>query len=85
MRRGLANSSAVARVGGSNQAHRASLTLAPLPNAQIIMLSVVALALLESVHAFSAPAMRMQTRSSAVTMFEEGDIGVLPPLGTHRT
>merc|ERR1719261_2311894 len=39
------------------------------------MLSTVALA-----PAFNAPAMRAPTRSSAVTMFSEGDIGVLPPL-----
>jgi hypothetical protein len=43
--------------------------------------AVVALALLESVQAFQAPAMRAATQSSSVTMFEEGDLGVLPPLG----
>merc|ERR1719183_154423 len=44
--------------------------------------AVVALALLESVQAFQAPAaaMRSVSRASA-TMFSEGDIGVLPPLG----
>mmetsp|Transcript_50250 Transcript_50250/g.68655 ORF Transcript_50250/g.68655 Transcript_50250/m.68655 type:complete len:212 (+) Transcript_50250:110-745(+) len=48
------------------------------------MISVVALALLESVQAFSAPAMKAApTRSSAVTMFSEGDLGVLPPLGVY--
>jgi len=48
------------------------------------MLAVVALALLESVQAFSAPAMKAApTRSSAVTMFSEGDLGVLPPLGVY--
>jgi len=48
------------------------------------MIAVVALALLESVQAFSAPAMRMPTRGvSAVTMFSEGDLGVLPPLGVY--
>merc|ERR1712118_230187 len=43
---------------------------------------VVALALLESVSAFQAPAaaMRSVSRASA-TMFSEGDLGVLPPLG----
>merc|ERR1711966_432160 len=41
--------------------------------------AVVALALLESVQAFSAPVMR----SSPVQMFSEGDIGVLPPLGVY--
>ena len=44
--------------------------------------AVVALALLESVSAFSAPAaMRTVSRASAPAMFSEGDIGVLPPLG----
>ena len=43
--------------------------------------AVVALALLESVQAFQAPAAMKSARSSAVTMFSEGDIGVLPPLG----
>jgi len=43
--------------------------------------AVVALALLESVQAFQAPAAMKASRSSAVSMFEEGDIGVLPPLG----
>merc|ERR1712127_249873 len=44
--------------------------------------AVVALALLESVQAFQAPAaaMRSVSRASA-SMFSEGDIGVLPPLG----
>merc|ERR1719460_1816136 len=42
--------------------------------------AVVALALLESVQAFQAPAAMKATRS-AVSMFAEGDIGVLPPLG----
>jgi light-harvesting complex I chlorophyll a/b binding protein 1 len=41
--------------------------------------TVVALALLEQVNAFSAPVVR--TRQ--VKMFEEGDIGVLPPLGVY--
>jgi len=43
--------------------------------------AVVALALLESVQAFQAPAAMKASRSAAVTMFSEGDIGVLPPLG----
>merc|ERR1719293_125006 len=47
------------------------------------MISTVALAVLDSVQAFSAPAMRAPARSSAVTMFSEGDIGVLPPLGVY--
>merc|ERR1719460_2321523 len=45
--------------------------------------SVVALALLESVQAFQAPAVRAPTKSVGATMFEEGDIGVLPPLGVY--
>lgn len=49
------------------------------------MIATVALALLESVQAFTAPAVRAQTRSSAVTMFSEGDLGVLPPLGACQT
>merc|ERR1712050_160096 len=44
--------------------------------------AVVALALLESVQAFQAPAAMKSSRSLAnVQMFSEGDIGVLPPLG----
>merc|ERR1712063_169264 len=43
--------------------------------------AVVALALLESVQAFQAPAAMRASRTSAVSMFSEGDIGVLPPLG----
>merc|ERR1740124_53040 len=44
--------------------------------------AIVALALLESVSAFTAPAaaMRSVSRASA-TMFSEGDLGVLSPLG----
>ena len=44
--------------------------------------AVVALALLESASAFTAPStpMRSVSRASA-TMFSEGDLGVLPPLG----
>jgi len=45
--------------------------------------AVVALALLESVNAFQAPAMKASARSVAASMFEEGDIGVLPPLGVY--
>jgi hypothetical protein len=41
--------------------------------------TVVALALLEEVAAFSAPVVR----SRPVQMFSEGDIGVLPPLGVY--
>jgi len=44
--------------------------------------AVVALALLESVQAFQAPALASRSVSkAAVSMFSEGDIGVLPPLG----
>jgi len=44
--------------------------------------AVVALALLESVQAFQAPAaMRTVSRAAAPAMFSEGDLGVLPPLG----
>jgi len=45
--------------------------------------AVVALALLETVQAFQAPAAVKAGRSAAVTMFSEGDIGVLPPLGVY--
>jgi hypothetical protein len=46
--------------------------------------AVVALALLESVQAFQAPAAMKTSRSLAnVQMFSEGDIGVLPPLGVY--
>jgi len=43
--------------------------------------AVVALAVLETVQAFQAPAAMKASRASAVTMFAEGDIGVTPPLG----
>ena len=40
--------------------------------------------MLESVQAFQAPAGFASTsRSAAVSMFQEGDIGVLPPLGVY--
>merc|ERR1712063_171644 len=48
---------------------------------KIMSVAVVALALLESVQAFQAPAAMRASRTSAVSMFSEGDIGVLPPLG----
>ena len=41
--------------------------------------AVVALALIESASAFSGAAMR----AAAPTMFSEGDIGILPPLGVY--
>merc|ERR1719163_130068 len=43
--------------------------------------AVVALALLQSVQAFQAPVVKASR--SAVTMFSEGDLGVLPPLGVY--
>merc|ERR1712060_55072 len=46
--------------------------------------AVVALALLESVQAFQAPASLSRTvaqKAASPQMFSEGDIGVLPPLG----
>jgi len=45
--------------------------------------AVVALALLESVSAFQAPALRASSKAVQASMFEEGDIGVLPPLGVY--
>merc|ERR1719446_1880252 len=47
--------------------------------------TVVALALLEEVAAFQAPMVKSakSTSLSSVTMFSEGDIGVLPPLGVY--
>ena len=45
--------------------------------------AVVALALLESASAFQAPAMKASTKAVAASMFSEGDIGVLPPLGVY--
>jgi len=42
-------------------------------------IAAVALALLESANAFSAPL----ARSRPVQMFSEGDLGVLPPLGVY--
>merc|ERR550514_1367005 len=43
--------------------------------------AVVALALLESAQAFQAPAAMKAGKAVQVSMFAEGDIGVLPPLG----
>ena len=45
--------------------------------------AVVALALLESASAFQAPAMRAPLAPKSVSMFSEGDLGVLPPLGVY--
>merc|ERR1719443_173361 len=45
--------------------------------------AVVALALLESATAFQAPALKATRSVSKVSMFSEGDIGVLPPLGVY--
>ena len=45
--------------------------------------AVVALALLESANAFQAPALKAARSVSKVSMFSEGDIGVLPPLGVY--
>merc|ERR1719460_2495910 len=45
--------------------------------------AIVALALLEEVAAFQAPAMKASTKAVKASMFEEGDIGVLPPLGVY--
>jgi len=45
--------------------------------------AVVALALLESVQAFQAPAAMRSSRVQKVQMFGEGDIGILPPLGVY--
>jgi len=47
--------------------------------------AVVALALLESVSAFQAPALASKAvrKASSPTMFSEGDLGVLPPLGVY--
>merc|ERR1719401_2989321 len=46
-------------------------------------IAVVALALVESVQAFQAPALTGARSLSKATMFAEGDIGVLPPLGVY--
>jgi light-harvesting complex I chlorophyll a/b binding protein 1 len=45
--------------------------------------AVVALALLESVSAFQAPALRASSKAVQASMFSEGDLGVLPPLGVY--
>merc|ERR1719355_327825 len=45
--------------------------------------AVVALALIESADAFQAPAIASRAATKAVSMFSEGDIGVLPPLGVY--
>ena len=45
--------------------------------------AVVALALLESVSAFQAPALRASSKAVQASMFQEGDLGVLPPLGVY--
>ena len=46
-------------------------------------IAVVSLALLEAVSAFQAPALRASSKAVQASMFEEGDIGVLPPLGVY--
>jgi len=46
-----------------------------------MMKAVAALALFESVSAFSAPMATNTMRAPAAQMFAEGDIGVTPPLG----
>jgi light-harvesting complex I chlorophyll a/b binding protein 1 len=46
-----------------------------------IPMSVVALSL--SVTAFQAPAMKAPVKAVQATMFSEGDLGVLPPLGVY--
>jgi len=44
----------------------------------------MALSLLVAPQAFQAPAVHMAAaRAPAATMFSEGDIGVLPPLGVY--
>jgi len=45
--------------------------------------AVVALALLDAAEAFQAPALKASSRAVGATMFSEGDIGVLPPLGVY--
>merc|ERR1712228_110668 len=52
-------------------------------SASIMSLAVVALALIESVQAFQAPALHATRSLSKATMFAEGDVGVLPPLGVY--
>ena len=68
----------------------ACFAVASRPSAQpfsspLIMqnVAVVALALLESVSAFQAPALRASSKAVQATMFSEGDLGVLPPLGVY--
>ena len=41
------------------------------------------MAMLESASAFQAPALKAVSRTAGVSMFSEGDIGVLPPLGVY--
>jgi len=43
----------------------------------------MALSLLVAPQAFQAPAIMPASRAVSATMFEEGDIGVLPPLGVY--
>ena len=45
--------------------------------------AVVALALIESAQAFQAPALRASSKAVQASMFSEGDLGVLPPLGVY--
>merc|ERR1719284_1332976 len=45
--------------------------------------AVVATALLQAPMGFQAPAIMPASRAVGATMFEEGDIGVLPPLGVY--
>merc|ERR1712151_854669 len=57
----------------------------PEPFTAMQSVAVVALALLKSVSAFQAPALASKAvrKAASPTMFSEGDIGVLPPLGVY--
>jgi len=43
----------------------------------------MSLSLVQSTFAFQAPAMKPATKAVGATMFSEGDLGVLPPLGVY--
>ena len=45
--------------------------------------AVCALALIESAGAFQSPVSRPNSRTVALSMFSEGDLGVLAPLGVY--
>jgi hypothetical protein len=73
-----------ARVGSFNLFYAPDLTISRTKHTRdtgIMRAAAVTFALLETAHAFQAPALKPATTAVSATMFSEGDIGVTPPLG----